>query len=438
MTYFEDQRYGPRVPENKLNETAATDLQNFEARAGGFRRWEVEVGQVKIPGQFDADHFKQLHAHVMKDVYPWAGETRTEQNVDRQRVHQHNPTMYEDRVHYAPAPLVDSRLDEISEQLKRTNGLRGLDQPQFVAQIANVFDQYNHVQPFRAGNEQTIMTAVTLIGQEAGYKIDFDKVRGDELRKAGDTALARPAEAQHQVPLLGLQNVLSRITEPAPGREAELLRSPELAQVAGPTLLDTQRSTQRDFQQAGQRLGEEFGFQEVLNNNGREKALAVAKAQYEVERGGSLEDNLPVLRDMADTLERSGKVSPGEIQQYRTSMDKLQELEKPVQQEQARSDFARFAPEVGVLLRAEGQEKDAQALEKLEKVVRGGGLLTGKDAESFEFVIGKANLLVPDQGPIGRLEKAGDQLIDYGKLVPAPERGNELGSKGPEREIERY
>lgn len=437
MTYFEDQRYGPRVPENKLNETAATDLQNFEARAGGFRRWEVEVGQVKIPGQFDADHFKQLHAHVMKDVYPWAGETRTEQNVDRQRVHQHNPNMYEDRVHYAPAPLVDSRLDEISEQLKRNNGLKGLEQPQFVAQMANIFDQYNHVQPFRAGNEQTIMTAVTLIGQEAGYKIDFDKVRGDELRKAGDTALTRSADEQHPVPLQGLQNVLNRISEPAPGREAELMRSPELAQVAGPTLLESQRSAQRDFQQTGQRLGEEFGFQEVLNNNGREKALAVAKAQYEVERGGSLEANLPVLREMADTLERSGKVSAGEIVQYRASMEMLQALEKPVQQEQARSDFARYAPEVGVQLREQGQEKDAQALQRLDKVVQGGGLLAGKDAESFDSIIGKANLLVPDQGPVGQLEKAGNQLINNSRVMPTHDRGNERASKGPELDLER-
>ncbi|GAB3840962.1 Fic family protein [Hymenobacter jeollabukensis] len=421
MTYFEEQRYGPVVPENKLKETAATDLQNFEARAGGFRRWEVEVGQVSIPGQFDAAHFKALHAHVMKDVYQWAGETRTDQNIERARVHEHNPKVYEDRIHYAPAEQVDKRLDEISEQLKRDNGLRGLGKEEFVAGAARYFDQINHVQPFRAGNEQTIMTAVALIGQEAGYKIDFDKVRGEELRKAGDQELARTSGEQ-QPALQGLRNVFSRITEPAEGREAELRRSPELASVAAPTLLEHQRGAERDFQQHGRRLGEEFAFQQVLGGHGREQALAVSKAQFEVERGRNLDENLPVLRSMADSLEKSGKVDMGELRDFRASMDRLQELEKPVKQEQAKEDFARYTPIVAGQLRDVNQHEDAATLERLQGIVQREGKLTGKDVDAFDQAIGKGNLLVADRTALDKLGKAGDVVaVQAGKS----DRGNE-------------
>lgn len=427
MTYFEDQRYGPVVPDNNLNAKAATDLQNFETRAGGFRRWEIEVGQVSIPGQFDAQHFKALHAHVMKDVYPWAGESRTDQNVERARVHEHNPKVYEDRIHYAPAQLVDKRLDEISDQLKRDNGLRGLGKEEFVAGVSRYFDQLNHVQPFRAGNEQTIMTAVTLIGQEAGYKIDFDKVRGEELRKAGDLELARSGS---ELPALGgLRNVFERITEPAPGREAELRRSPELANVAAPTLLEHQRAAERDFQQHGRRLGEEFAFQELLNGNGREKALEVSKAQFEVERGQNLAANLPVLRSMADALEQSGKVDKGEIREYRASMDRLQELERPVRQEQAKEDFARYSPVVADQLRTGNQHQDAVALERLQGLVQREGKLTGRDADAFDQVIGKAGQLGTDQGAVDKLAQAG-AVVTEGRNGPDKGQEKSVGRSG--------
>lgn len=54
-------------------------LQLVEDSVGSLRAWEVIVGHVHLPGQYDAAHLRDIHAQVMQDIYPNVGATRNDE-----------------------------------------------------------------------------------------------------------------------------------------------------------------------------------------------------------------------------------------------------------------------------------------------------------------------------------------------------------------------
>src|SRR5437867_290911 len=66
---------GTNCLRNKLHVTDPDVLRIIEARIVSVR--EVVIARETLPGEYDLDHLKRFHDYLFRDVYDWAGETRT-------------------------------------------------------------------------------------------------------------------------------------------------------------------------------------------------------------------------------------------------------------------------------------------------------------------------------------------------------------------------
>lgn len=302
----------PALDRLKSATTAMLD-NSLEQRGTAFRQVQLEAGTTQLGASYDAAHFKQLHAHLTQDFLAVGegGRLRPQERSQELPV----PGRPENRGYFTPALLVEGRLDEIGAGIQATNNLRGLDKATFTDRAAQLYDELNHVQPFGRANEAVLTTALTQLGREAGYAVDFAKVAPGELRKAADVALARE-DAGSQQPL---QQLLARITLPAPEKEAALLRDP-LGAAPVPvaqTQLAERRAAERDVQQAGNALAVHFIVQTMVSGGLTEAATRATVAPQmtalqAVERGQDVPKHLPTLRGMATAVE-AGATPPREL-----------------------------------------------------------------------------------------------------------------------------
>ena len=73
MTPYIDAATGTHF--NKLGIRNRDNLHQVEYAVTDLRIAELMVKP--IPGRFDLDHLKQVHAHVFQDLYEWADKERT-------------------------------------------------------------------------------------------------------------------------------------------------------------------------------------------------------------------------------------------------------------------------------------------------------------------------------------------------------------------------
>jgi len=196
------------------------ELALLENKFAGFNA-AILKEQGGIPGNFQTEHIKQFHKVLFQEVYPWAGETRTNRGgFQGVRDTQVDGVLQE--MKFAPFKEIDARLDAIGLQLQKENYLKGLEPEKFVERAAYYLDQYNHVHAFREGNGRTLQAAFTQLGKEAGYNIDFNQADPAKYNEARNFAIVKPHPPQESNKNLApLKEFLSQITKPLPGMEPE-------------------------------------------------------------------------------------------------------------------------------------------------------------------------------------------------------------------------
>jgi cell filamentation protein len=122
---------------NKLRIRDTEVLRQFEARIVSVR--EVEIARETLPGEYDLDHLRRFHKYLFRDVYAWAGDTRT---VDIARS---GPS-------FAHWRYVDDHVSSILDGLHRAGWLIGLKFDYFVERLAHYYGELNAAHPFREGN----------------------------------------------------------------------------------------------------------------------------------------------------------------------------------------------------------------------------------------------------------------------------------------------
>lgn len=306
------------VPPNKLGITDPEVMRAAQQVTTDFRTGELREGLKVIRGNFDADHFRKIHEYSMQDVYGWAGQTRqdlkdnTGQDISRNRqsVATSEPLAFEE------AGKVNSRLNSISNDLQKENGLKGLDQSEFVKRFANYYDQYYQVAPFRAGNDAVLNIVAEQIGKQAGYEVQLENAPG--VKMAAEKTLAKDSTKNDRSEL---EQALSAVTRPAPGPEAELARRSSLRENEVPMTREKHETVNtRELNQAGAFL------QDTLSGRvgGKETFDLLKQTQQEFSRGQINEQNIQVARHIGDSLKGQG-VDPY-IQRFEKATSELAEL----------------------------------------------------------------------------------------------------------------
>ncbi|MDO4259334.1 MAG: Fic family protein [Actinomycetaceae bacterium] len=129
-----------------------------------------------IDASFDYAHMKAIHYYIFQDVYEWAGQERTAPNVP----------MYKGTHAYYPAgPQLTAAAEEQYALIAAANYLRGMERPEFIAELAERWGEINIIHSFREGNTRSQCVFFSQLSQQAGYYFPPDAFKmGSPLREA--------------------------------------------------------------------------------------------------------------------------------------------------------------------------------------------------------------------------------------------------------------
>ncbi|MBE7159275.1 MAG: Fic family protein [Rhodospirillales bacterium] len=154
------------VLRNSFDFRNQADLSKAEARLTVLRLDQLQ--KRPVAGKFDLEHLRDIHRHIFRDVYPWAGQLRT-------------VSMSKGASLFCRQEFLADEGKRIFDQLKRENVLRALPQETFCGRLAYYFGEINALHPFREGNGRSQRVLLGDIARQAGYQIDFRSISRESM-----------------------------------------------------------------------------------------------------------------------------------------------------------------------------------------------------------------------------------------------------------------
>ena len=156
------------VLKNKFNITDGKELSLAEREYTSLAIAEIKYTPIK--GDFDLKHLQDIHKHIFRDIYEWAGEIRTVNISKGNAFYNH---MY----------IIDGA-NNIFSELKKENYLFETSQKDIYNRLAYYLGEINVLHPFREGNGRCQRVMIEYLAQVAGYNIDFSDVSDIEMIEA--------------------------------------------------------------------------------------------------------------------------------------------------------------------------------------------------------------------------------------------------------------
>lgn len=175
---WEDYVYpGTQVLRNKAEIRDQATLDRFERGTTAIRIQEMREHPVR--GDFDLAHLQAIHKQVFKDVYEWAGETRT---VDMVKGSGANRTLF---AFTEEIPKYGERAHDI---VKEANYGRGQDKQELAKTMTDVYAVVNEMHPFREGNGRATREFMNELARQSGHQFDYDRVGKETWNEAAKEA----------------------------------------------------------------------------------------------------------------------------------------------------------------------------------------------------------------------------------------------------------
>lgn len=157
------------VLRNRFGIRDQAELDRVEATFAAVRSYELAVSPVQ--GQFDLGHLQQIHKRLFGDVYDWAGTLRT---VD----------ISKGSTRFASHEQIASYAPQITRPLARDQRLQGLSPDSFSDRAGHYLGELNVLHPFREGNGRSIREFIGQLARDAGYGIDWQGIRREDMTQA--------------------------------------------------------------------------------------------------------------------------------------------------------------------------------------------------------------------------------------------------------------
>lgn len=170
MSDFVDPYVNPEtgVLRNLIGATIYKDLRKAEGDIVAL----AEISLDNIPHTVDLLELKKIHKALFSKIYDWAGDLRTV-NIRKGS-----------EEYFLDYTYLENGAKFVFEELSKENYLQGANREGFVKRLAYFYEQLNFIHPFREGNGRTQRIFWQRVADEAGYKIDWSKVVGNELDNA--------------------------------------------------------------------------------------------------------------------------------------------------------------------------------------------------------------------------------------------------------------
>ena len=160
---------GTTVLKNKLNIMNIEKLQTYEAKITAAK--SLGLRKSGITGNFDSNHVKQIHKYLFEDVYPFAGQFRTE-NIAK------------GEFRFAQFEYIETELEGLLNKLKKEEYLQGLNKKDLATKLAYYLAELNVLHPFREGNGRTNREFIRQLALKNGYQLDLKKAKAEEILEA--------------------------------------------------------------------------------------------------------------------------------------------------------------------------------------------------------------------------------------------------------------
>lgn len=169
---------GTNVLINNFNVTDADKLSNIERPLVLARLFDLR--QNNNIGNFDLEHFLQIHEYLFGAIYPFAGSIRTE-NIAK------------DNFRFAEWEFIEGELKRILTQLKEENYLEGLNKQDLANRLSYYMAELNVLHPFRDGNGRTIREFCRQLAYKNGFILNLSKIDAKEMFDASVQSVIDPS-----------------------------------------------------------------------------------------------------------------------------------------------------------------------------------------------------------------------------------------------------
>ena len=154
---------------NKLDIKVKSLLQKYEAKIVAAKL--LALRKKGIIGNFDVEHLKKIHKYLFEDVYPFAGNFRTE-NIAK------------GVFRFAEWEYIESELTNLMNKLKKENFLADFNKNDLAESLSFYLSELNVLHPFREGNGRTTREFIRELALKNNYILNLKKVNPKDFLNA--------------------------------------------------------------------------------------------------------------------------------------------------------------------------------------------------------------------------------------------------------------
>jgi cell filamentation protein len=157
------------ILKNRLGITTEAELEKAEAAFASVRSYELARNPLK--GGFDLKHLKAIHHYMFKDLYEWAGRTRS---ID----------ISKGQSFFAHHPHIEASAKLLFDKLAQEKHLAGLSKNDFSERAATYLGEINALHPFREGNGRTQREFISHLAYTNDYYIEWQHISQTDIIQA--------------------------------------------------------------------------------------------------------------------------------------------------------------------------------------------------------------------------------------------------------------
>ena len=154
---------------NKLNIKDPLVLENYETSVIGLKL--MALNKKGITGNFDINHFVNIHKFLFEDIYSFAGLFR-------------NENIAKDYFQFAEWEYIEDELKRLLIELKKENLLSNLSKEDFAKRLAYYWSELNVLHPFREGNGRATREFLRQLSLKNNYILNLQNVASKDLLEA--------------------------------------------------------------------------------------------------------------------------------------------------------------------------------------------------------------------------------------------------------------
>lgn len=154
---------------NKFDVRVGTELFKIENDITIYKLYLLR--EKGITGNFDVEHFINIHKFIFEDIYPFAGLYR-------------NENIAKDNFMFANWEFIEENMKVIFDELKNENYLADLDKEKFAERLTYYMAELNVLHPFREGNGRTTREFIRQLALKNGYNLNLSEFDAKDILNA--------------------------------------------------------------------------------------------------------------------------------------------------------------------------------------------------------------------------------------------------------------